>query len=318
MGDGVSNERVIAFGSLAGVHFARLVLVPPVDPRDASTLILHERRGRSPGRPSGRAGGDSRARASTRCSATAAAIRRCRPAPPPGSRSCATGPCAPTRPTSTGPGRTVAQVRDEALLRDAIEAYLDSARPELERRSAPGRAGAGAGVRRGRRARSRSPPRPRRARSWARACATGSTACGCRRRCSCSRRFWSSPRRPWLVLLRIHERQRSRARTSAPTRPRVALIAGLEDHLAQNAFTALGRVKPGPFRRLARRSALLWVADWATPAPVRARRPGRGEDDPLRPLGVPRRPQPPGLREQLRRQPRDATWATSSTRWRGA
>jgi len=40
MGDGVSNEQVIAFGALEGVHFARLVLVPPVDPRDASTLIL--------------------------------------------------------------------------------------------------------------------------------------------------------------------------------------------------------------------------------------------------------------------------------------
>src|SRR5207342_3723186 len=40
MGDGVSNERVIAFGRLSGVHFARLVLAPPVDPRDASTLIL--------------------------------------------------------------------------------------------------------------------------------------------------------------------------------------------------------------------------------------------------------------------------------------
>ena len=34
--------------------------------------------------------------------------------------------------------------------------------------------------------------------------------------------------------------------------------------LLKYSFTALGRVKPGPFRRLTS-TALLWIADWATP-----------------------------------------------------
>ena len=40
MGDGVSNERVIAFHRLPGVHFARLVLLPPVEAGGASSLLF--------------------------------------------------------------------------------------------------------------------------------------------------------------------------------------------------------------------------------------------------------------------------------------
>ena len=116
------------------------------------------------------------------------------------------------------PGRTVAQVRDEARLRDAIEAYLDSARPQLEGCSAlDARAQVQAFVAGDPAARVRR-ARPRRSRSSASACARRSTCCGCRRRCSCSRRSWSSRAVPGSCCC-ASTSATTRRRTSAPTRP---------------------------------------------------------------------------------------------------
>jgi hypothetical protein len=261
MGDGVSNERVIAFGRLAGVHFARLVLVPPVDPRDASTLIfmsdvdgsqddhlveLAEHQGEgldevfshctgypeTPATVPGRLAflRDRAVRADT------AYVNR--------------------------PGRTVAQVRDEAMLRDAIETYLDAARAEFERCSAAeARAMVQAFVARD--------PRHAFARTPAPSPDVGERV---RDALDLLRLptvlLVLSPLLvvavpPWVVLLRIHER-RDPAPDIVPDPAHVAMIAGLEDHLTQNSFTALGRVKPGPIRRVTS-TALLWIANWATP-----------------------------------------------------
>ena len=261
MGDGVSNERVIAFGALHGVHFARLVLVPPVDPRDASTLILMtdvdgsqddhlaelaERQGDGLDEVFGHCSGYPDVPASA---ADRLAFLRAR---------------AVRADTSyvNRPGRTVAQVRDEARLREAIEAYLDSARAELEACSAlDARARVQAYVAGDPALAFAATPAPqpelgerlRSALDFVRLPAT---------------LLALSPllvvaAGPWIVLLRIHERH-DPAPDIRPDPAAVALIAGLEDHLAQNSFTAVGRVKPGPFRRLTS-TALLWLADWATP-----------------------------------------------------
>ena len=262
MGDGVSNERVIAFGKLSGVHFARLVLVPPVDPRRRLDADPDERRRRGGGRPPGRArraAGRGHGRGVQR---TAAGIRRCRRAPPAGSPSCAPGRCAPTRATSTG--------RDARSPRCATRPGCATRSRPTSTRPAPALEAARPWTR-GRRCRpssrttrrSPSPPRLRRSRSWASACAPR-----CDLPAAAATLLVLSPllvvaAGPWIVLLRIHERH-DPAPNIRPDPAAVALIAGLEDHLAQNSFTAVGRVKPGPFRRLTS-TALLWVADWATP-----------------------------------------------------
>jgi hypothetical protein len=53
----------------------------------------------------------------------------------------------------------------------------------------------------------------------------------------------------FLVLLRLHERS-DRAPHNKPPSDLVQELAALEDHLAQNPFTAIGFVKAGRFRRL--------------------------------------------------------------------
>ncbi len=261
MGDGVSNERVIAFGEVSGVHFARLVLVPPVDPRDASTLILMSD-------VDGAQDDHLGELAEHHGEGLDAVFSHCSGYP----EHPATGPerlaflraRAVRADTSyvNRPGRTVAQVRDEALLRDAIETYLDTARPELERCTAlDARAKVQAFVEGDPRlafARTPAPvpelgERVRDALDLLRLPATLLVLSP----------LLIAAAPPWIVLLRIHERH-DPAPDISPDPAGVAMIAGLEDHLAQNSFTALGRVKPGPFRRLTS-TALLWIADWATP-----------------------------------------------------
>ncbi len=260
MGDGVSNERVIAFGSLAGVHFARLVVVPPVDPRDPSTLIYMSD-------VDGAQDDHLAELAESQGEGIDAVFSHCTgyPEVPAGAaaRVAFLRDRAVRADTSyvNRPGRTVAQVRDEALLRDAIEGYLDSARPDLERRSAAeARALVQAFVAGDERL------------AFARTPAPG-PGLGARLRDGLDlvrvpavllalSPLLAVAAPPWVVLLRLHERT-DPAPDIRPDPARVAMIAGLEDHLAQNAFTALGRVKPGPFRR-GTSIGLLWIADWAT------------------------------------------------------
>jgi hypothetical protein len=66
----------------------------------------------------------------------------------------------------------------------------------------------------------------------------------------------------FLVLLRRHER-RDPAPHVKPPPELVQELAALEDHLAQNPFTALGFVKPGLFRRLTL-AGVLYAIDYVT------------------------------------------------------
>jgi hypothetical protein len=66
----------------------------------------------------------------------------------------------------------------------------------------------------------------------------------------------------YLVLLRIHERRDPAPHVKAP--PELAQSLGeLEDHLVQNPFTAIGLLKPGPFRKLTALAVLAGI-DYAT------------------------------------------------------
>jgi len=67
----------------------------------------------------------------------------------------------------------------------------------------------------------------------------------------------------YLVLLRLHE-LRDTAECVAPDEAHVEELARLEDHTAQNQFSAIGVVKPGRFRLLTA-IIVLWIANWATP-----------------------------------------------------
>ena len=107
----------------------------------------------------------------------------------------------------------------------------------------------------------------------------------------------------FALLLRLHER-RDVPDERPPDDRHAEQLAALEDHSIQNPFIAAGSVKPGRFRLLTA-SVVLWIAGYFTRHVFNRGRPGRREDDPLRPLGVPRRPPPGGLRQQLRRQPRE-------------
>lgn len=62
----------------------------------------------------------------------------------------------------------------------------------------------------------------------------------------------------WAVLLRLHER-RDVPDAARPSLHHVRELADYEDHVTQNPFTAVGFVKPGPFRSLTLRAVLLAV-----------------------------------------------------------
>jgi len=63
----------------------------------------------------------------------------------------------------------------------------------------------------------------------------------------------------WAVLLRWHER-RDEEETKRPDPMLVAELTSYEDHVVQNAFTAVGFVKAGLFRRLTMRIVLAGVS----------------------------------------------------------
>jgi hypothetical protein len=67
----------------------------------------------------------------------------------------------------------------------------------------------------------------------------------------------------WAVLLRRHERRDVPDEPIPPGRERLRELADLEDHVVQNPFTAIGWAKPGRFRFLTM-MAILRVANYAT------------------------------------------------------
>ncbi|MDP9222244.1 MAG: hypothetical protein M3P18_00015, partial [Actinomycetota bacterium] len=66
----------------------------------------------------------------------------------------------------------------------------------------------------------------------------------------------------FLILLRWHER-RDPAPHLKPPPELVQELAALEDHLVHNPFTAMGLIKPGPFRRVTI-GGVLYAIDYAT------------------------------------------------------
>ena len=250
MGDGVANGSVIDFGALDGVHFARLMMIPSDTDRDgarlpASVVLLSDFDvtvnahleqlaqtagagidrvfGRCEDYPEGEPAGRDRLDYLRRHVVEEAA-----------------------RYVNTT-GRTVLQIRQESALRDAIEATLDDparnrdgldpgdvrgAVRELVAQD-PELAGALEPAER--------PTLAERAREKVHLVAVP---------------LLSLPLLPilllvapfWALLLRAHEK-RDKAPDVKPGEERVQMLAALEDHLVQNPFTAIGRVKPGRFRR---------------------------------------------------------------------
>jgi len=65
----------------------------------------------------------------------------------------------------------------------------------------------------------------------------------------------------YVALLRLHE-LRDKAQRAAPDEPHIQELASLEDRSIQNQFSAVGFVKPGQFRLLTA-IGVLWLARWA-------------------------------------------------------
>jgi hypothetical protein len=63
----------------------------------------------------------------------------------------------------------------------------------------------------------------------------------------------------YAILLRRHERA-DQAENLLPDEETVQRLAALEDHVVQNPFTAIGFVKPGPFRRMTILGVLAGIA----------------------------------------------------------
>lgn len=160
-------------------------------------------------------------------------------------------------------GRTVRQAREEALLREAVEGYLD-------RQLASGEGGAADGpalhrsvrdfVERDETLRFALGPASGlapayRAREWARLAVRLLGLLLLSPALLALLPFW-------LVLLRIHETRdarEERLRVSAEEHPEARQI---EDQIVQNQLSAVGNVKPGTFRILTLRS-FLWALDLA-------------------------------------------------------
>ena len=145
-------------------------------------------------------------------------------------------------------GRTVGQIQQEAQLREALQELLDRSRRDLDGLDA-------LAVRNAIRRFIAGEPALR----WARRPAPG---LGLLERLRAKAHLLAVPLAllpftPLLlagaplfaVLLRLHELTDPAPRAT-PDPALVARLAAIEDHAAQNQFSALGFVKPGPFRRL--------------------------------------------------------------------
>jgi hypothetical protein len=243
MGDGVANGSVLDFGALAGVHFARLIVVD--DDMDASgaslpaSLILLsdlDVSGRTHLAELAERAGEGVDRLFGHCEGYSAGDRL-------GYLHRHVVKEAARYVNTTG--RTAHQIRQEAELRDAIEGFLD------------------AGDRKG-----RDPGEIRRAvrefverdpaLAWAlRPAERPGLAARLRELAhAIAVPIMFLPFVPvalvgapaYALALRRHERA-DEAPHVKPDEERVRRLAALEDHLVQNPFTAIGHVKPSRFRR---------------------------------------------------------------------
>lgn len=261
MGDGVANGREIDFESLTGVHFARIVVVPAdTDPRGrplpANLVYIADVDVPAPHHLAelSRYFGEGVDRVFGHCEGYRRSpsqderldwLRRHTVR-------------EPARYVNTR-GRTMRQIRNEAELRDAVEGFVDRRRDELaglepaEIRAAvrefvagePGLAWA-----------LEPAPRPSvlaRLRDWGHLVGVGLLVL-----VALPFALLSAP--VYLILLRWHER-RDHAPHLRADEASVLELASLEDHLPINPFTAIGQVKPGPFRALTIK-VVLFLLNW--------------------------------------------------------
>ena len=244
MGDGVANGSVLALGSLSEVHFARFFLLEETTdlegrPLPASLVYLADfdvgrdqhlgELAEAPGLDEvfGRCEGYT---AHDRLGFLRAHVIK-----------------EQARYVNT-PGRGIAQIRREAELREALETYLDGGRDYLDGvdpvairaevvqyvAGEPTLAWA-------------LEPEPRPSLGWSVREAFHLLAIPFGLLLLSPLFLIAAPF--YAILLRRHERA-DKAEDLKPDEETVQTLAALEDHVVHNPFTAIGFVKPGPFRRM--------------------------------------------------------------------
>ncbi len=166
-------------------------------------------------------------------------------------------PCAAFYVNTVGRGRQ--QIEQEALLREVIEEFLDRNGPALAGRSAVEIRAAVQEYVSGREdlawARTGPAPSPLGWRIRRAAHLVGVPLAGL-----VLLPLLAGALPVWAVLLRRHER-RDVPDDARPSHDRIRELAGCEDFVAQNPFTAVGSVKTGPFRRITL-TTVLFVVDY--------------------------------------------------------
>ena len=263
MGNGVANGEVIDFGSFAGLHFARLVLVPAdVDhrgrrlpanlvyladldvPPAEHLLELVRRTGEGVDRVFGHCEGYPQGTPGERERLEWLRGRVAR---------------APATYVNTH-GRTRAQIREEAELRDAVNEFLDRRRDLAGREPAEVRAAVREFVADEPTLKWALKPAERpgflaRARERLHMAGVGLLVL-------VALPFALVAAPVYAVLLRRHER-RDEAPHERADEAAVLELASLEDHLPMNPFTAVGQVKPGPFRKVTI-NVILYLLNYVT------------------------------------------------------
>jgi hypothetical protein len=154
-------------------------------------------------------------------------------------------------------GRTVRQVLEEAQLHDAIERFLDEAGVDWSKREPEEL-----------RAAIQDFVNTQPSLAWARAEVGGTSLLDRARELAGALRLPAAllaaspvlvPALPvWVVLLRLHE-LRDSSDQSKPSEEHVRELSALEDHFAQNPFSAVGYVKPGLLRKLTTKGVLALI-----------------------------------------------------------
>ena len=265
MGDGLANGSVLDFGQLSRVHFGRLLVLD--ETRDlrgevvpASLLLMTE--------VDAPLEGHIRELATVTGAGLDELFGGCAGYPPPGARTPEARADYLRRQRVREAavyvntiGRTRDQVEREARLRESIEAFLDGSQ---ERWAGGDAAQVRAAVQEHVRGDPeltwalRAPERP--GLRWR--VANAVDLVGVPLVALLLMPFAILAALPMIVLLRVHER-RDESPHVKPSAEHARALAELEDRAAQNAFTAVGFVKPGPFRRFLI-VAILRAAYWAT------------------------------------------------------
>jgi hypothetical protein len=261
-----AGNAVLPFGRFAGVHFARFVALEPTTDLDGrpippSLLFFTD--------VDGSAEAYLQALVDTAGEGIDRLYAHCEGYPPEGERTRearlaylrahqrrADAAYVNTR------RRTVEQIRQEARLRDAIEEFLD--RPGRDWSGMPATAA---------RAAIQEFVASQESLRWAREPLPGP-----------GREWWLGEARTLLagavriallgpvalvalpaglILLRLHELT-DQARRERPSERRIQELAELEDRVAHNQFSAVGFVKPSPFRRLVALT-VLWLVNLGAP-----------------------------------------------------